>query len=516
MTDPTSTKNLIAFQKVLNEELGRLKLHSSSYYEVFGAAARRFLKNRELDIAPTDASILRELKKAIGRPASKLARHMLDLSDEVTDVLFGEFPGHTDILETWEDESTKIHLPDHGELLGDAMKSLWRRNLAPGARGVLKLKRSPHIAECLPRDMSTGRLAGTLAALVDLIVALTPDEATRRDRLFGFGLVLVEGAGQADASFTEGGVAALEEAVADGVLAAHLKASLPHIAAKYGALSDLPEERGARSFCVATFAALAADADRKSRRGIIKVLAELFPEEFHAQLIDLEERVRAQYQAENSGRGSQRSAHRWMFAHASWILIRDVMDVVWPPENGTLNDDSLKLILTICEAVLIYADPSISNGTNLHMSRRDGKQRAVGDTGTLRRANFSISADHAKTIASLRSSIFMLDEMLFQMERNLADMERAKVRDGFRASREEVDLRQRIEALQSWRREAQRRLSQGDWEKGRKAAAKKRITGSRVAIPEFSFGLKRMRMADRIVKASDLALRIGLGPAVRS
>lgn len=516
MINLVPTGNLADFHDALARELGTLKLHPSYHYEALGEVARRFLKNREFDITPTDASILRELKKTIGCPASKLGRHMLQLSDEATDVLFGEFPGHTDILETWEDEPTRIHLPDHGGLLGDVMKSLWRRNLAPEARGVLKKRRAPHIAECLPRDMSARRLTATLVALVDLIVALTPDEVTCRDRLFGFGLVLVEGAGQVDASFTKGGVAALGEAVDDGILATHLKAIMPHIATKYGALSDLPEERSARSFCVATFAALAAEVGRKDRRVIVKVLAELFPEEFHAQLIELEERVRAQYQAENSGRGNQRSAHRWMFAHASWILVCDVMDAIWPPENGSLIDDNKQCILRICEAVLNYADPSIKRGTHPRMARSDGKQRAAGDDSPPRRANFRISEDHLARIIWLRSGIFMLDDMLFQMDRSLADMERAKVRDGSRASQEEIDLRRRIEALQSWRREAQRRLRQGDWEKGRKAAAKKRITGPRVAIPEFSFGLKQMQMADRIIKASDLALGMGLGPAVRS
>ena len=513
MTDLKPSGDLEEFRAALKPALGVLKLDSPRYYEALGEVAGRFLKNRRLDISPTDATILRDLKEACERPASKLGVHMLTLSDAVTDALFGEFPGNTYILETWDDDPKQIYLPDHDALFGEATKSLWRRDAAPEARGMIDLIRAPHIAACIPRDMSAGRLTATLNGLVDLIISLTANEALR-ERLYGFASVLIEGAGHDDASFTRECAAALGRAVEDGTLVAHLKAAIPDMATRYGARSCVPEELSARSFCVATFKALVAESDRVGRRSIVKAIAELFPEEFRSYLVATAGRIRAQYQAEVGGGGRPRSAHRWMFAHASWILIHEVMDVVWPPEKGSLAKESSPTIFEIAEIVLEYADPSINEGTNPDISKPAG-QGATGHVPTQRRANFGISADSLSTIASLRSNIFMLDEVLFEMNRCLTRMEKATLRHGSLASEKEIDLRRRVEALQSWRREAQRRLRQGDWEKGKKAADKKRITGPRVSIPEFSLRLKNLPMAHRIVAASDLALGMGLGPVTQ-
>lgn len=487
------------FHVALNGRLQALGFLPSSQFQALHEVAIRFLKNRQLDVSPTDLSIVRDLKDACDRPASRLGVRMRILGDEVIDAICGDFPGHSRILETLDVAPQAIHLPDHNAFFGEAAKNLWRRETTADARGMIVSRQPPHIAECIPLEMTLETQIKTLFTLVDLIVLTSTTNEMRNEYLWGFGSILLEIGNLDDPAFASSGAVALADAIRDDRLPDHLKTIIPAIVEMHHGRHGDAEEMSLRRFCFGTVAALMERIDRTGKRRALETLADLFPEEFRSYLSETANRLCSQYQIEGDGRGKQKSTHRWMNAHASWCLIIDVMDALWPAANGPLDKLSNALILGVSDAILNYADPKIG------FSAENGDKN-----GRLRRANYTISTDDLSKIGSLRSNIYVLDEMLSVMNLRLSEMEREKFLEGSLASDEERDLRRRVEALQSWRREAQRRLRQGDWEKGRSAKQKKRATGPRVPIPAFSLKLKNLPINERIIAASTAAFQAGL------
>lgn len=81
------------------------------------------------------------------------------------------------------------------------------------------------------------------------------------------------------------------------------------------------------------------------RRRLIGGIAALTPTDFRNGLIALRSRIKDQYGGQGDEHGKSRSTWLRRSGHAKWVLIADVLDVMWPPSNGPLGKDSRRFAM---------------------------------------------------------------------------------------------------------------------------------------------------------------------------
>lgn len=489
----------------LRSSMLRLGLTHDRLSDGLRTAAVRFLTNRRSDrAAATDRDLLEELRLLVGRSDSEIAASVRKLPAIAVAAICNEFPGHRFIVGAYGDEggSSTFLQPDHERLQAETLKNLWRRPADGSGRGLATIRSTKRISACIPEDVAAGELVLTIERLVENICSAQIDAGHRAGLLRSIAARLcIEGA----SGVPEISVAAFELVdEADGItgLADLLREITPAV------LSDLEDARSgsARALVGAITDFLLEEIGKGHRRFILASLASVFPAAFRAYVERLNEALGSQYGGRADQRGRERSTRRWIEAHAGWRLNIDVLDVVWPIEAGALDKYTKQPVLDIIQETLLFADSSIPSESAIE--GRSAESEAVGSirNGVFNEANHAVNAEHVSTIVTMRLSIADLNALMEQLDFRLIREIEPMPAPPAAILREAADLRFIIERLQTWRRELERRLRQGDYLKGKAGRDKVHMSGARVEIPGIPASVRHLPLEQKHKEICAIAL----------
>lgn len=163
-----------------------------------------------------------------------------------------------------------------------------------------------------------------------------------------------------------------------------------------------------------------------------------------------------------------------------WQMMNDVLDLIWPIENGKLNPQRIKDARQIVEHVVIFALGEKGAERNkmkpkMKMKAKGKEKEKIEQSHPFSEAAFSMIMSLRHQINTLRRAVKFIEER--KMELNASDsMEEYHLR------REERLDRVAFYPLLDWRRELERRLCEADyrvWDKN-----VRRVTGSSLSFPE--------------------------------
>jgi hypothetical protein len=269
-----------------------------------------------------------------------------------------------------------------------------------------------------------------------------------------------------------------------------------------------------RKFSIAFISIVLEIAPSAFRRRIIGGIAALSPKDFRsglnalrARIKDQGSRIKDQYGGHGDEHGKSRSTVLWGAGHAKWVLISDVLDVVWPPSNGPLGQDSRRSH-SACVDDIIYQTQDHA----VHVIRTMQGPEAA------QHAKAPVNSDHVKLVSRWRSQVHELQGAIRELDNEILEAEQANLApersedERAQALVKEQHLRVQIEKIQIWRRELERMLRQGDYEKGKKGAAKDRPTGPKIQLPEFDLTWRKLPRAEKLTAIATAAVEHVFAP----
>lgn len=189
-----------------------------------------------------------------------------------------------------------------------------------------------------------------------------------------------------------------------------------------------------------------------------------------------------------------------------WRLMNDILNVIWPIDNGQLHSHRMERVRNIVDQVILY----------IHHTDGDQENRArVNSHGLITIGNYDHEARETTThkrrefdtgwlssIMTYRHQINTLRRAVQFIEERKLELERAALKlDDNRARLERID-RVAFYPLLDWRRELERRLSEADYRTGDEKV--RRVTGEVFRIPEvpkLKKGMPQAVIALKLVRA---------------
>lgn len=204
--------------------------------------------------------------------------------------------------------------------------------------------------------------------------------------------------------------------------------------------------------------------DLARRRAGLRLVAGRNPSGFNEALHSIRERIEQQYAKDINPTGMGRRTTRSYVAPAAWMLINDVLDRIWPPENGPLTKSTSSTVCSIVEKTHTRGELELKRfGTPIqqfHAARNTG----IGNIGLNKKGvppERLFALEHIKLAASYRSARYQLNCSLEFLESALRDVRR---RSGINHV-ESLRLEATIRVVHRWREEIDWRLLHGAYEK---------------------------------------------------
>lgn len=457
-------------------------------------AARKFLLNRHLDSnSLTVGKVRTTLDGLTLRSRSKLAANIADLPQFVVDMLFGEAPGATVALAVHHN----VEAPSENDKNGDAqllhsdgpavtesIKTLLRHGDGTASpTGQVQVRRLNIAAGWVPETATVDELARLLTGIMTAVEGSPSSEPVRERQLLCMAHRLMVAGSFGSRVLYSSLISGLAGAEGLNGRAALVGDTIPLVLADFhdrvGEFGGNPP-RDLTCLMVDEYVRQAALDDRKQ---LLMLLSECFPETFAHEVRQACDRLDKQYRIVNP-QERRRKMRRWTHPHATWQLISDVLDAIWPAERGPLpismKDGANKLL----DEVLLYADADLPAESDIESKIPDEEIHGPGHSdrnGVFVAGNYMINREHVEQVGLWRAHIWKLDSALLRLDREiLLDLDpRSETAPSAKA--EARIKRGHVDALQTWRRELQQRLRQGDYVKS--VSDKPRATGKRVNVP---------------------------------
>lgn len=457
-------------------------------------AAWKFLLNRHLDNnSPTVGKVRTTLQGLTLRSHSKLAANIARLPDFVVDMLFGETPGATVALAVHHDGeapsksggngATEL-LHSDGPVVSETIKTLWRHgDGTTSPTGQVQVRRLNIVAGWIPETAAADDLAQLLAGIITIIEGSRSSEPLRERQLLRMAHRLLVAGSLGSHILYSTLISSLAGAEGLDGRAAFVSEIIPLVLADF---QDRVGEFGgnpARDLTCLVLEEYVGQTSLTERRQLLTLLSECFLETFAHEVRQACDRLDKQYRIANP-QERRKKMRRWTHPHATWQLISDVLDVIWPAERGPLpvsmKDEAKKLL----DEVLLYADADLPAESEIESKIPDEAIHGSGRSdrnGVFVTGNHMINREHVEQVGLWRAHIWKLDSALFRLDREiLLDLDpRSKTEPSAKA--EARMKRCHIDVLQTWRRELQQRLRQGDYAKG--ISDRPRATGKRINVP---------------------------------
>lgn len=498
-----------AFHEEADRELRQLGLLPSVCMKRLEFAAQRYGTNvlREAT-SITDAHLLKELAETIERSDDRISRRVSIWSDDLVSAFCNDAPGHNaamshhpnhqaDEVAGSETQATRyLHLS--GPLVAETLENMQREDSNKSKLVQVRFQRA--IDTCLPAPVDEELAKQIYRLVLDETVGKGVAPRVRAPILKALAEHLIS-------------LGTMENTALRQTMLCQNRAALPDtercnlidlmLAQFVQAWRAGPKDHGLvlRKFTIGFLCIALEVAPTALRRQIIAGIAVLSPTDFRAGLSDLRSRIKDQYGGQGDEHGKSRSMWLWRSGHAKWMLISDVLDVVWPPSNGPLGEDRRRFEPACVEDVIHQ-----THDYAVHIIRI-----MQGDTAA-QRAKAPVNEDHIKLMSRWRSQVYELREVVLVMDHEIIKAERAKhdpkgsENERMQACSHELQLRNQIESIQIWRRELERMLRQADYEKGKKGAAKKRPTGAKIQLPEFDLTWRTLPPTEKLTAIATAAV----------
>ncbi|WP_242217606.1 hypothetical protein [Shinella zoogloeoides] len=204
--------------------------------------------------------------------------------------------------------------------------------------------------------------------------------------------------------------------------------------------------------------------DLGERQAGLRLVAARNPPGFKEALQTIVERIEQQYDKDINPTGMGRRTTRSYVAPATWTLINDVLNRIWPAENGSPRKATRALIYSIVEATHTRGELEFelfgSPAEKLHAERNTG----IGNIGINQkgvRPEQLLVHEHIRMAVSYRSTRYQLNCALAFLEAALREVRRqSNVNDP-----ESLRLEATIRVIHLWREEMDWRLLHGAYEK---------------------------------------------------
>lgn len=457
-------------------------------------AARKFLLHRHLDNnSPTVGKVRTTLEGLTLRSRSKLAANIDNLPEFVVDMLFGEAPGATVALAVHHNVEAQSEndkngdaqlLHSDGPAVAESIKTLLRHgDGTANPTGQVLLRRLNIVAGWVPETATVDDLARLLAGIMTIIEGSSSSEPARDRQLLCMAHRLIVAGSFGSRILYSSLISGLAGAEGLNGRAAFVSDTIPLVLADF---QDRVAEFGgnpARNLTcliVEEYVSLTTLTDRKQ---LLTLLSKCFPAAFVNQVRQVCDRLDRQFRVGNP-QERRKKMRRWTHPHATWPLISDVLDAIWPAERGPLpismKDEAKKLL----DEVLLYADADLPPESDIESKMPDEAIHGSGRSdrnGIFVTGNNMINREHVEQVGLWRAHIWKLDSALLRLDREiLLDLDPRSESDPL-AKAEARIKRGHVDVLQTWRRELQQRLRQGDYAKG--VSDKPRATGKRINIP---------------------------------
>jgi hypothetical protein len=186
------------------------------------------------------------------------------------------------------------------------------------------------------------------------------------------------------------------------------------------------------------------------------------------------------FQVEEGEGGRNQKVADGLISPADWRMMNEVMDLIWPIENGKLNPQRMEDVRRIVEQVVIFALGEKGAEGNkmkpkMKMKVKKTEKEKIEQSYSFSEAAFSMIMSLRHQINTLRRAVKFIEKR--KMELNASDsMEEHHLR------REERLDRVAFYPLLDWRRELERRLREADYRVWDKTV--RRVTGGSLSFPE--------------------------------
>lgn len=204
--------------------------------------------------------------------------------------------------------------------------------------------------------------------------------------------------------------------------------------------------------------------DVAERQVGLRLMAERNPFGFKEALNSIVDRIEQQYHKAINPTGMGRRTTRSYVAPAAWVLINDVLDRIWLPENGSLTKATSALVCSIVELTHTHGELEFerfaSDIDKFRATRNTGIGNiGINEKGASRERLFAI--EHVKLAISYRRASYQLNCALEFLEPAICD---AHCRLGVNHE-ESLRLVATIRVVHRWREEMDWRLLHGAYEK---------------------------------------------------
>jgi hypothetical protein len=396
-----SSANLRQERDIFNESVKRglrqLGLHAAHCAQALERAAEKYGVNvlRETQSA-SDSGLLKETAETIDMSDGRIGRRVGIWSEHLVAAFCGEAPGHDATMSSYTyggNLSLQIdrHLQLESPLFAENVETI-QRYQGDGAT-LIKVSFKSALDDCFPVSLDEDRAGQIYKVMIDEIGVgntaagdAAPVLAAAETLLINIGTIGHAGFSRAIPIERRAVPNAERRTVIMGLLDQFLQACRYESKANGEAL---------REFTIQFVATCLAAAPISSRRQCIAGLAALAPTDFRNGLIVWRARIKDQYGGEGDQHGKSRNTWLWQSGHAKWILISDILDIVWPPTNGPLGEDSRRFEPAVVEDII-----NLTHAYAVQMVRPSLEDRVT------ERVAKPVNGDHIKLMARWRAQIF--------------------------------------------------------------------------------------------------------------
>lgn len=232
--------------------------------------------------------------------------------------------------------------------------------------------------------------------------------------------------------------------------------------------------------------------DLGERQAGLRLVAARNPSGFQEALKAIVERIEQQYDKDINPTGMGRRTTRSYVAPATWTLINDVLNRIWPAEHGSPTQASREPIYSIVEATHTRGELEFKLFGSPDEKRQAGRNTGIGNIGLNKPGVLRdqlLVHEHIKTALTYRNARYQLNCALEFLEQAIREVRRQlSVND-----QESLRLEATIRVVRLWREEMDWRLLHGAYEKEQWRA-------SSITFPRFPQMKPALPIEERVEK----------------
>lgn len=237
--------------------------------------------------------------------------------------------------------------------------------------------------------------------------------------------------------------------------------------------------------------------DLAERQAGLRLVAARNPSGFQEALKAIVERIEQQYDKDINPTGMGRRTTRSYVAPATWTLIDDVLNRIWPADNGSATKATREPIYSIVEATHTRGELEFELFGSPVEKHHAGRNTGIGNIGLnkpgVRREKLLVH-EHIKTALTYRNARYQLNCALEFLEQAIREVRRQSSVNDQASLRLEATIR----VVRLWREEMDWRLLRGAYEKEQWRA-------SSITFPRFPQMKATLPIEDRVEKIAAAA-----------